>query len=317
MSRGRNNKLSGLEQEGVALLVLVFILALAVTAYALQMATANEFKADRELKTSKALMDAKSALLGWSVLQNTPGQLPCPEDTSLIGLPTEGQAKTSCSLPAIGRLPWRTLGLGDIRDGNGDKLWYVISSGFRTPPINSNTPAQLSIDGIPNSAVAIIFSVGLPFAGQARAAYDVAPAPITNYLEASNSDGDNTFISQGVVGSFNDRLLAIKQSELFSIVTNRVLRMVRGDSTEGLIKYYAAYGNVYPFADANNDGYADGAILVGSPSYQGGTDSIFFSSSNKTTLQNNAWFSLMNYSVTTDQQLVALTLNGKTIQVSP
>lgn len=274
MSRGRNNKLSGLEQEGVALLVLVFILALAVTAYALQMATANEFKADRELKTSKALMDAKSALLGWSVLQNTPGQLPCPEDTSLIGLPTEGQAKTSCSLPAIGRLPWRTLGLGDIRDGNGDKLWYVISSGFRTPPI-------------------------------------------TNYLEASNSDGDNTFISQGVVGSFNDRLLAIKQSELFSIVTNRVLRMVRGDSTEGLIKYYAAYGNVYPFADANNDGYADGAILVGSPSYQGGTDSIFFSSSNKTTLQNNAWFSLMNYSVTTDQQLVALTLNGKTIQVSP
>lgn len=317
MSRCRNNKLSDLEQQGMALLVLVFILALIVTAYALRIATANEFKSDRELKTSKALTDAKSALLGWSVLQNTPGQLPCPEDTSLIGLPTEGQAKTSCSLPAVGRLPWRTLGLGDIRDGNGDKLWYVISSGFRTPPINSNTPAQLSIDGIPNSAVAIIFSVGPPLAGQARTSYDVAPASDANYLEGSNSDGDNTFVSQGAAGSFNDRLLSVKQSELFSLVINRVLRMVRGDGTEGLVKFYATNGSIYPFADTNNDGYADGAILMGSPSYQGGTDSIFFSSGNKTTLLNNAWFSLINYSVTASQQQVTLTLNGKTIQVNP
>jgi hypothetical protein len=30
----------------------------------------------------------------------------------------------------IGRLPWKTLGLPDLRDGSGERLWYAVSSNF-------------------------------------------------------------------------------------------------------------------------------------------------------------------------------------------
>ncbi len=309
-----NEKILASHQKGAALIALVFVITLVFLAYTLYATTGVEYKAERDLRTAKALVEAKSALLGWSVLQNNPGQLPCPEDTSLIGLPTEGQAKSSCTLPAIGRLPWRTLGLGDIRDGNGDKLWYVISSGFRNPPINSNTLAQLAVDGTPNSAVAILFSVGIPLAGQSRPSSNLAPAAVTQYLEGSNNDGDNTFVSNGAVGTFNDRLLVVKQSELFSLVTNRILRLIRGDGTEGLVKFYPANSNKYPFADINADGDADNNKLSGTPSYNSGS-SLFFNAIDKATLLSNQWFPLISYVVSPSQQQVTLTLNSKTLVV--
>jgi len=313
----QNNKATGFKQNGAALIFLVSILALAVTAYALHSLTGNEYKAERELITAKALVDAKSALLGWSVLQNSPGRLPCPEDLTVLGTASEGQAQSACTSPSpvIGRLPWRTLGLGDIRDGNGDKLWYVISSGFRTSPINSNTVAQLTLDGVPNSAVAIIFSVGSPLLAQARPAPTASPASVTQYLEGSNNDGDNTFVSHGVIGSYNDRLISVRHSDLFSIVTNRVLRMIKGDSTQGLVGFYTAQAK-YPYADdVPPDGVADSTVLLGTPSYQAGANSLFFNASDKTTLLSNGWFPLTNYAVTAIQQSVTLTLNGKTLTI--
>ena len=305
-------------QHGMALLILVFFLALVATAYVVKTLDAASIENERAKKTAVALTEAKSALLGWSVLQNNPGQLPCPEDIAAIGTASEGQAQVACTSPSpvIGRLPWRTLGLGDIRDGNDDKLWYVISTGFRTSPINLNSLAQLTLNGTPNSAVAIIFSVGIPLAGQFRPASTAAPVAVTNYLEGSNSDGDNTFVSNGAPATLNDKLMVIKQSELFSLVTNRILREIKGDSTQGLVNFYLTNA-YYPFADSDADGNADNTVLSGAPSYKGGPTSLFFNPSIKTTLANNGWFPLISYDVTGTQQAVTLTstLNSKTLTI--
>ena len=55
----------------------------------------------------------------------------------------------------IGRLPWRTLGLPDLRDSSGERLWYAVSRQFaRNPtcmpncPLTSDTLGQLTVTGI-------------------------------------------------------------------------------------------------------------------------------------------------------------------------
>lgn len=213
-------------QQGMTLILLVFIIGMAATAFLLNALNANTVKIERDKKTAAALMQAKQALISWAATQPSLtklGQLPCPENTSLIGMPTEGTSQNTCTLPAIGRLPWRTLGLEDIRDGNGDKLWYAISTGFRSTNINSDTPAQLTVDGVAASATAIVFSPGRALAGQVRQLPTIAnPPDITQYLELTNNDGDNTFVSMGAADTFNDRLLTISHDELFAVVERRV-----------------------------------------------------------------------------------------------
>lgn len=138
------------KQRGMMLIMITFVVGLVATAYLLHAINPYALSAEREKVTSEALVEAKSALIGWSAKNSTPGQLPCPEDLSLIATPNEGSAMASCNNlnQRVGRLPWRTLGVGDIRDGNGDKLWYVISDGFRNAPININTIAQLTVDAV-------------------------------------------------------------------------------------------------------------------------------------------------------------------------
>jgi hypothetical protein len=305
-------------QKGAALMLLVFLLALVLITVLVRSNTGVEYRAERALKTAKVLDDAKAALLGWSVLQNNPGQLPCPEDTSLIGSPTEGDEQSTCTFPAIGRLPWRTLGLGDIRDANNDKLWYAVSSGFRNPPINTNTLAQLSVNGEPDK-VAIIFSVGTPLGTQSRPTpTSSSPPDVVQYLDLSNNAGTTSFVTSGTISDFNDRLKIITRTELFSLVTKRILAEVRGDSSQGLFKFNADYGT-YPFADINNDGFADAGNSSGTPSFQGVLNSLYFSTAKKNTLLNNGWYSLINYNYTIPSGIpqVTLTLNAQTIVVTP
>ncbi|MEO8417670.1 MAG: hypothetical protein ABI475_02975, partial [Methylophilaceae bacterium] len=224
--------------------MLIFIVGLAATAYMMNALNANTIKIERDKKTTDALAEAKEALIGWAVKRNTPGQMPCPEDTTKIGLPTEGQAQSSCTLPAIGRLPWHTLGIGDIRDGNGDKLWYALSAGFRTGIINSDTPAQLTVDGTAGKAVAIIFSPGPVLIGQSRSVPTaISPPDVTQYLDLSNNDGDNTFVSTGAAASFNDHLLLIDHDKLFRVVEKRVAR----EALNCLEIFAAGSGGKYPW----------------------------------------------------------------------
>ncbi|WP_413437432.1 hypothetical protein ACFDAU_13595 [Sulfuriferula sp. GW1] len=226
------------QQRGALLILLVIALGVLAVTLFVGMLSSSAIQNERDKKTAVALAEAKTALIGWSASRSsntsnyTPGQLPCPEDLSLIGLPTEGTAASSCTLPASGRLPWKTLKIGDIRDGYGEKLWYAISNGFRSSPINSMTQAQLTVDGVPNSAVAIIFSAGPPIAGQVRPIPTASSPPlISNYLEGSNNDGDNQFVTQGPAGTFNDKLLTVTHHDLFSVVERRIANIIIGTDT--------------------------------------------------------------------------------------
>ena len=67
----------------------------------------------------------------------------------------------------LGRLPWRTLGLPDPRDGSGERLWYAVSRDYSrnpagAPPLNSDTPGPLTVTGTApaNDVIAIVFAPG-------------------------------------------------------------------------------------------------------------------------------------------------------------
>jgi hypothetical protein len=231
-------------QGGFALMALLAILATGMLYFLVNQLDAGAMRRRQDEVTTQALAQAKEALIAWSAVNDSvPGRLPCPEDTGKIGTVLEGQALLNCgNAVAVGRLPWRTLGLDRPRDGYGEPLWYVLSAGFRDSPINSQTPAALTIDGVAGSAVAIVFSPGPPLTGQPRAPVSAATPPIVNnYLDLSNRDGDSAFVTTGPSGAFNDRLLPISHQDLFTAVGKRVA----GEVARALLVYYCgSSGNI-------------------------------------------------------------------------
>ncbi|MCZ6526521.1 MAG: hypothetical protein O6928_08230, partial [Gammaproteobacteria bacterium] len=159
----------------------------------------------------------------------------------------------------IGRLPFRILGLADIRDSNGERLWYAVSDNFRNTQsndavINSDTPGRLTVDGM-GDVVAVIIAPGIPVTGQ-----DSRPSDndSSEYLEGDNAtDDDQSFVSTAG-GEFNDRLITITRSELMRQVEIRVLAEVRAVLSQ-YNNVYGAYPWLSPFADPK----ADSRILSG------------------------------------------------------
>ena len=272
-------------QRGLAMIAVLTLIAL-LSAYLIadrMGSTSTELLAEREKLTQKALRDAKAALLGYVAKSaadtdnDLPGQFPCPEDASKIGLSTEGGAQgaipASCndnSAIQIGRLPWRTLNLGGIRDGWGEKLWYVLSPGFRTSPINSSTPGQLTLDGKP--VVALIISTGPAINSQVRpapslpvsAGYFASASVYANYLDGENASSpiDANFTSAGSLGAFNDRVIAITQQEVFDVVEPSVANRIQSGTSDVFQTDLSNYSNVWnaypfavPFGDPTTSGY--------------------------------------------------------------
>ena len=248
------------QQRGALLFLLVIALGILAVTLFVGLLSSSDIQNQRDKKTAAALAEAKVAVIGWSASRYstsgsyTPGQLPCPEDLTLIGTANEGTAASNCTLPATGRLPWKTLKTGDIRDGYGEKLWYAISTGFRTSPINSDTPANLTVDGIPGSAVAIIFAPGPALTGQTRPIPTSSSPPLVqNYLENENSlssPPNNKFVTTGTPGTFNDRLIIISHNDLFSVVEKRVTR----DVITALNQYFSSnlfFPKPASFSDSN------------------------------------------------------------------
>jgi hypothetical protein len=200
----------------------------------------------RLLRVQMSLSDVRSALIGRAAMANDrPGSLPCP-DTNNDGI-AEPPAGGVCG-SYIGRLPWQDLGLPDLRDSSGERLWYALSPSLRddgsAQPINSDTVAQLSVTGaMPQTNVAaVIIAPGQALAGQVR---DVAGLnnPL-NYLEGENANGDTIYHTASATSAFNDRVDAITRDQLFAAVEGRVAREIR----DVLRKYYVSKG-YYPFAN--------------------------------------------------------------------
>jgi hypothetical protein len=228
-------------------------------------------------------------MIGYVALQavkageDSPGRLPCPEAPGNIGTANEGQAAAGCTLPAVGRLPWRTLGLDKLVDAKSEPLWYVVSPGWAITAgnlvINSNTIGQLNVDGQANAAVALIIAPGaamnvLASAGcTARNQARSAPSPTMDardYIECFNT-GTSTFATTGATTSFNDQVVRITVADVMPAIEAAIASRVEREIAPLLRGVYAAasWGTnisatnpVYPFAAP----FADPSLTT---SYQG------------------------------------------------
>ena len=300
------------DQQGMILIMLLLMVALAATAFILNSLNSDAMRIEQETRTAAALYEAKVALTGRAVADaNHPGSLPCPDGDN------DGSADAFAGndCPAyIGRLPWKTLGIGNLKDSAGETLWYALSSNYRdhtsAEPINGSVLGSLKVDGI-SDRVAVIFAPGPPLSFQTGRPSNT----VSDYLESENADGDMDF-SQLISATQNDRLISIGRTELFNLVAQRILGEIKGDSTQGMKKYYATYA-AYPFADIDGDGNADASQYSGRTSWQAGPDSLFFNSATKSMLLNNQWMSTVNYAVTNTRQNATLSAYGKTLSIAP
>jgi hypothetical protein len=237
--------------SGQALIAVLVLIVIGAGALIYRIASPFSLEVERDRITHAALAQAKDALIGRAASdQNRPGSLPCPD------LDNNGSAElfagTHCP-GYIGRLPWRTLGLPDLRDGSGERLWYALSRSFRdhnsAQPINSDTAGELTVTGTApaTGVIAIVFAPGPAVGSQVR---DTANEnAVANYLEGGNeASGTTTFTSGHASGSFNDKLLAITGGALLPVVEMRVAREVR----QALIRYYERTG-VFPSANRYSD----------------------------------------------------------------
>ncbi len=229
-------------EHGAALIGALLLVVLVGTSLVLRQLSRADIDVAREQTTHIALKAAKEALIAYAATSNTPGRLPCPEDTSRIGFPTEGSELSSCSnvAPTIGRLPWYSLKLEKMLDGHGEPLWYALSPGFRAEPLNSETPGQLMLDSR-TDIVALILAPGPALSGQSRTLLTTSTPPDpANYLDVSNKDGNPKFISASTTNSLNDRVIAITHAELFAQVELRVARDVR----YAMLEHFCGVDNV-------------------------------------------------------------------------
>jgi hypothetical protein len=202
----------------------------------------------RQQRTTDARAQAKEALIGRAVSDdNRPGSLLCPDTDD------DGAAElfVGSDCPSyIGRLPWKSLGLTDLRDSNGERLWYALSNRFRdhgtAEPINNDTKGNRTVYSestattLTTEAVAVVFAPGASLDAQIRdAALALCPTTGTtiarnlcaaNYLETAatvnNATTNGPYISAQRSDSFNDRLLLVTTADLMPTVERRVAREI-------------------------------------------------------------------------------------------
>lgn len=126
-------------QHGQAFLLLIITLAFGAAAIFYGLYTPANPEIEKDRRTADALAQAKAALIGYAAgvsnfaSNGRPGDLPCPDtnDSGATGTSCGNAAGTTGQSTRIGRLPWKTLGLPDLRDGDGERLWYAVSNNFK------------------------------------------------------------------------------------------------------------------------------------------------------------------------------------------
>ncbi len=150
-------------ERGAALLALLAVIMLGASWLLVTQLNAESGgrSAVSRIRNAEVLNRAKLSLIGYVATkaaeagETNPGRLSCPEPAGYIGGSNEGVAAGNCTLPAIGRFPWRTFGTDKLVDAAGEPLWYVVSpawalSNSTTPAlttyINSNSTGQLLVN---------------------------------------------------------------------------------------------------------------------------------------------------------------------------
>lgn len=258
------------------MLVLVVLVGL-ISAYLVARGlsnTAASLSLERSKRTVAALQEAKTALIAYAANESLtrggtpvlpqPGVLPCPDTDN------DGFAESTCDtvLLRVGRLPWRTLRIADLRDDSGEILWYAVSANFRKRPtrlvINSSTAGTLAVSGAApaTGAVALVIAPGAALQNQNRdpsnaSAFNSA----ANYLEGANTNTTDdasqtrTFETRvppndrdsagGLI--FNDQLAVIGHSDLFEAVEPVVAAMIERDIKPYLVTYFTEWSGAFPY----------------------------------------------------------------------
>lgn len=259
--------LANKKQKGAALIIFAVVLVLAAMTFLVFQLDGGGVKVERDKKTAAALAEAKSALIGYALKsgvltgQARPGDLPCP-DNHPLGDFNEGRS-SPCPLDVVGRLPWKTLGISDLRDGDGERLWYAVSSTFknnpRSPILNSDMFGNITLRDtsgiivnnghVESRAIAVIIAPGSSLTRQDGVVqnrsvdnYNQANQYMDNFDSADNSrDEDNSNFVGGVANGFingiikdvsnnvviNDRLLAINYTDLMPSIEKKVANEIK------------------------------------------------------------------------------------------
>ena len=218
------------QQHGAALIFMLLIVILGAASLLLNSLNHMTVNIKRDQKTTEALSLAKMALIGDAVSQmpiNSAGYLRLPDLGFTLGMiPAEGSAAPNFTgnnkdYSVIGKLPWRTLGLEPLHDGQGECLWYVVSGHFKNTPstniLNWDTPGQINLvdangNIIANNLAALIVASGPVLDGQNRLQSDPAYAQCggnydaRNYLDPYISSNAATAPSNYFSGSLNNRV---------------------------------------------------------------------------------------------------------------
>lgn len=282
-------------ERGLALIALLAVIALGASWFLVSRlnAESNYLTVVNQTRNAAVLNRAKQALIGYIAAQaahsgeNRPGAFPCPEaPADFNDSSNEGTVSYPCTLPIVGRFPWKTLGLDKLVDSAGEPLWYAIASGWAGAGtvINSNCAyysatglacqsGRLSVDGTavassdvvaliiaPGPAITVSASTNCTALTQARPT--TAPPDWRNYLECQNatSPADNTFATTGPSGSFNDQLVTISAAEIIPAIEAAIAQRIEKEIVPSLQTVYTAAGwgfggtkPVYPYAAAFGD----------------------------------------------------------------
>jgi hypothetical protein len=261
--------------RGFAMIAMVTMVAL-ISSYLLASVltrTSTEVRLDNDQRTQQALKEAKTALIAYAASQawtgnsatDQPGSLPCPAANEL------GTSAGSCSTAStrIGRLPWKTIGASELRDGSGNILWYALSANFRNAPgstvINSDTAGTLTITGSSpaSNLVAVIIAPGSPVSGQIRN----SSSSVDTYLEGSNASNSDSFVTASISSdTFNDQIIPVTQGDLMAVVEPAVAARIERDIKPYLTTYATQWSGAYPFPATFPQGSASQSSYSGSTS---------------------------------------------------
>jgi hypothetical protein len=240
-------------QGGAALLIFLIIAVIGALAFILDGLSPEEAKTQRGGQTGEALAQAKEALLAYALTyrdqhpDDVYGFLPCP-DTNGDGYYTPLDNCDSQGTNIVGLLPFKTLGLPDLRDENGNCLWYAVSGSFKVNPagvLNWDTQGQFEVRDAGNSilaalndvrggAAAVIFAPGAPVGDRTRTTTTSASRPCgldspaygdfiedkdgATYTFPGTAGATTTVYQASTSSTGNDRVAWLSPKEIFDRV---------------------------------------------------------------------------------------------------
>jgi hypothetical protein len=305
-------------QKGYAVMLTLLLVFVGGAGVLFSLASPANSRIAKDKVTAAALAQAKQALIGYAsggligspTAAMRPGDLPCPD------MDNDGITDTPCGSGAgsnqqlrLGRLPWKELGLPDLRDGDGERLWYAVSNNFKKSTrtacnapgapgcLNSDTRGTITLrnsagavihdGGTSSGVIAVIFSPGSVLQRQGSATPQNRDCAIAgncanpvNYLDVLTGVEDNAdFVDSSSTNGFIQGEIRDGNGDV--VVNDRLLTITYEDLMPKLELRVA--GEVlrcltsYAAAPANNGRYpwAAGIVESAGGDYHDKTDTRF------------------------------------------